>query len=244
MRKPVIAVVAVVAVLAAGVATGYAYYFSGMRTAPKPLALASASPSAAASQDTGASTTGAAITGKWTVSQGSTAGYRVKEVFAGQTSTHEAVARSSSVTGGFSVTSAASGLQAQAIRFAAQLSDLQSQDQVAGFNVSQRDRIVSRSLDVQQYPDAVFQASSAAVPTAVASGGAGTITVPGQLTIHGVTKSADARVQARLSGAQLQLVGTTAVNMTDFGIQPPQVPITKVDPQVTIEFQLVLARAA
>jgi hypothetical protein len=30
--------------------------------------------------------------------------------------------------------------------------------------------------------------------------------------------------------------------MTDFGVQPPQVPITVVQPQVTVEFQLVLVR--
>jgi hypothetical protein len=32
--------------------------------------------------------------------------------------------------------------------------------------------------------------------------------------------------------------------MTDYGVEPPQVPITTVQPQVTIEFQLVLTRSA
>jgi polyisoprenoid-binding protein YceI len=82
------------------------------------------------------------------------------------------------------------------------------------------------------------------VPAAVAGGGTASLTVPGQLTIHGTTRSADASVQVRLSGGKLQLVGSTPVTMTDFGVQPPQVPITVVDPQVTIEFQLVLARAS
>jgi hypothetical protein len=32
--------------------------------------------------------------------------------------------------------------------------------------------------------------------------------------------------------------------MTDYGVEPPQVPITTVKPQVTIEFQLVLTLSA
>jgi hypothetical protein len=31
--------------------------------------------------------------------------------------------------------------------------------------------------------------------------------------------------------------------MTDFGISPPQVPITTVDPAVTLDFQLILTKA-
>jgi polyisoprenoid-binding protein YceI len=178
------------------------------------------------------------------VAQGSKAGYRVKEVFAGQTSSHEAVARTSSVSGSFTVQRAASGLVAQDLRFAAQLADLQSADQVAGLDVGNRDRIVSRSLGVQQYAEAVFQAASAAVPDGVAGGATESLTVPGQLTIHGITRSADARVQAHLNGGQLELAGTSDIVMTDFGVEPPRVPITTVQPQVTIEFQLVLNRVA
>ncbi len=243
MRRPVIALVVVLAVVAAGLAAGYAYFFSGVRTTPRPLALSSSTPAPAASAAAG-TTTGAGLTGRWTVATGSQAGYRVKEVFAGQASSHEAVARTSSVGGGLTVQQGSSGLVAQGLRFTAQLADLQSTDQVAGFNVSQRDRIVSRSLGVQQYADAVFEAQSAPVPAGIASGSTESITVPGQLTVHGTTRSVDAHVQAHLNGSQLELVGTSAVKMTDFGVQPPQVPITTVDPQVTIEFQLVLARAA
>ncbi len=242
MRRPaIVGLAALVVLLALGAGGAYVYVFSGARTAPKPLALASpvapAATSAAASAAAGGS-----LAGSWTVSSGSQAGYRVKEQFAGQTSQHEAVARTSDVAGGVTVRAGASGLEADGLRFAAQLANLQSVDQVAGYNVSQRDRFVSRSLDVSQYPDAVFQAASVAVPASLATGGTATLMVAGQLTIHGTTRSVDANVQARLVGSALQIAGQVAVVMTDFGVTPPQAPFTVADSHVTIEFQLVLNR--
>src|SRR5579872_4332651 len=86
----------VLVVLAGGGA--YVYFFSGLRTSPQQLALQSASPTASASTST------AGLAGKWTVGTGSLAGYRVNELFAGQSSKHQAVARTSGVSGSIHVT--------------------------------------------------------------------------------------------------------------------------------------------
>lgn len=232
---------AAVLIVAAGAAGVYAYFFSGLRTSPKPLALSSPAASAPAAS---AAPAGSGLSGRWTVSQGSQVGYRVKEQFVGETSPHEAVARTSGVTGGFTVRQDSGGWVASTIRFSAQLGGLQSVDQVLGRNVSQRDFFVSRTLAVQQYPDATFQALSVTVPATLESGGTVEVTVPGQLTIHGTTRNADATVQLRLVGSQVQAAGSTAVTMTDFGITPPQVPFTTSDSHVTIEFQLVLVKGS
>lgn len=58
----------------------------------------------------------------------------------GQSSPHEAVARTSAVSGGLTVRRGISGLEATGLRFTAQLANLQSADQVAGYDVTQRDR--------------------------------------------------------------------------------------------------------
>lgn len=240
MRKPVVIAAAVVALVAmAGLGTAYAYFFSGLRTAPRPLELspATASPSVSAPAATQTS-----LAGAWKVAGGSLARYRVNEVFAGQQSAHVAVAETTAVGGGLTVQDAAGGLQATALEFTAQLGSLQSVDQVAGFNVSQRDRIVSRSLAVDQYPSATFKAQSVALPAALTSGSTVSVTIPGELTIHGVTRPAQAAVQLRLNGSHVEAVGSTSFAMTDFGVAPPQVPITVVDPNVKVEFQVVLAR--
>jgi polyisoprenoid-binding protein YceI len=241
-KQTAIGLAAAVLIVVAGAAGAYAYFFSGLRTSPKPLALSS--PAAASAPAASAAPAGSGLSGRWTVSQGSQVGYRVKEQFVGETSTHEAVARTSGVTGGFTVQQDSSGWVASTIRFSAQLGGLQSVDQVLGRNVSQRDFLVSRTLAVQQYPDATFQALSVTVPATLESGGTVEVTVPGQLTIHGTTRNADATVRLRLVGGQVQAAGSTAVTMTDFGITPPQVPFTTSDSHVTIEFQLVLVKGS
>jgi polyisoprenoid-binding protein YceI len=238
-----VVVAAVVAVVVlAGLGGAYAYFFSGLRSSPSSLAGTKSTPSAAA-QPGSTSASALNLVGNWTVSGSSQVGYRVKEQFAGQSSSHEAVARTSAVSGGLTIQQANGGLQATAINFTAQLASLQSVDQVAGFNVSQRDRIVSRSLSVDQFPDATFQAQTLDLPASVRNGGTEQVTVPGQLTIHGVTRPEQATVQIQASGSQTQASGSTTFNMTDFGITPPRVSITTVEPGVVLDFKLVLARA-
>ena len=126
----------------------------------------------------------------------------------------------------------------------AQLASLASVDQVAGYNVTNRDRIVSQSLGVGTYPTAVFQAQSVTLPAGVETGQTVTVSVPGQLTIRGVTKDVTATVQLRVSGTTAQIAGSISTNMTDFGISPPSIGFTTVQPATTIEFSLNLAASA
>jgi polyisoprenoid-binding protein YceI len=243
LKRPAVIAAGLVAIaLLAGLGGAYVYFFSGLRTTPKSLTLSGRATStpAATAATSGAGTT--ALAGNWTVASGSLAGYRVQEQFAGQSSSHEAVARTSSVSGGLSVQQSSSGLQASSIKFTAQLANLKSIDQVAGLSVSRRDSIVSQTLSVSQYPDATFQAQSVALPASAASGDTASLTIPGQLTIHGVTKSVQVAVQLKVTGSQAQAAGSTTFQMTDFGINPPQIPITTVQPKVTLEFQLDLAK--
>lgn len=108
-----------------------------------------------------------------------------------------------------SVTGDSSGYQANGITVTADLSSLHSIDTVAGRNVSQRDGIVSRQLDVQQFPNAKFVAASVSVPASVTSAKAD-ITVPGALTIHGVTKDVTITAQAQVLGDKIEIAGSVA----------------------------------
>src|SRR2546430_14484955 len=89
-RRLWIPITAVAALAVLGSAGAYVYFFSGLRTSPPSLALASpsASPSNAAS----------ASAGTWQIASGSVVGYRGKEQVVGQTSSHEAGARTGHVT--------------------------------------------------------------------------------------------------------------------------------------------------
>jgi polyisoprenoid-binding protein YceI len=216
----------------------YVYFFSGLRTSPAKLGL-TATPSATSSPATPAT----GFAGKWTVAPGSVAGYRVKELFVGQTSKHEAVARTSTVSGGLTVSGDSTAYLVSDVAITVGLADLQSKDQVAGRDVSQRDGVVSRQLDVQQFPTASFTVVSASVPAGVTTGQV-SVTAPGKLTIHGVTKDVTLTAKAQVVGDKVEIAGSTTINMTDYGVSPPQVPFVTVDSALTIEFDIFLTKSA
>ena len=235
-RNLIIAGVACVAALALAGGGAYVYFFSGLRTSPSALGL-SATPSPAASSSP------SDVAGKWTVTTGSQAEYRVQEQFVGETSKHLAVARTSTISGNLTVSGDSSGYQVSAITFTAVLSDLHSVDSVVGHSVTQRDSFVARQMNLQQFPNATFTATSASVVAADTSQQVST-TVPGKLTIHGVTKDVTATAKAQMTGGKIEIAGSVSINMTDYGISPPSVGFTTSDSQVTIGFDIFLTKSA
>ena len=238
MRNRII-IGAAVALAAMGMIAGsaYIYFFSGFRTSPSQLGLTTPSATGAPAAPS------AGLAGNWRIASGSVAGYRVKELFVGQTAKHEAVARTSTVSGGLTVSGDSSGYQVSAITFNAGLADLHSIDSVAGRNVTQRDSVVSRQLDVPQFPTATFTAVSMSVPVAAASGQT-EVAVTGRLTIHGVTKHVTAKAKGQVVGDRVEIAGSFSIAMQDYQVSPPQAPFVTVDPAVTIEFDLFLTKAA
>lgn len=239
-RRVWIPFAAVIALMLLGGAGTYAYFFSGLRSTPPPLSLAT--PSASTSATASATASAAAGTATWSIASGSLVGYRVNEQFVGQSSSHQAVARTSEVTGKVVIAKSGTSYEMTSATITVQLANLASVDSVAGYNVTNRDRIVQQSLDVRSFPTATFAAQSVALPAGADSGQAVTVSVPGQLTVHGVTKAVTAAIQLRVTGNSAQIAGTIATNMTDFGVSPPTIGFTTVQPAVTIEFSLNLAQ--
>jgi polyisoprenoid-binding protein YceI len=235
-RRLTFGLIAVAVLLALAGGGVYVYFFSSLRTSPQALGLQTASPAATATAST------SDMAGKWTVTSSSVVGYRVKELFAGQSTKHEAVARTSTVSGGITVAGdATSGYTITSISVAANLDGLHSVDQVAGRDVSQRDGVVSRQLEVQQFPNATFVATTASIPGPVTASKVST-TVQGDLTIHGVTKTVTATVQSQVVGGKVEVAGSAAFAMSDFGVSPPFAPFVTVDSQVVVEFDIFLAK--
>ena len=227
---------ALVVILLLGFGAVYAYFFSGLRSAPPPLALATPTPGASV---TASPVAASALDGNWTVASGSQAEYRVNEVFAGQTSSHQAVARTSALSGGLTV----AGLQVRDLTFTAQLTSLASVDTVADYPVSNRDRLVQQSLQTSQFPNAVFKAASFTLPADVTTGQPVQVSVPGQLAIHGVTRDVTASVTLQVAAGQVQALGIVNTDMATFNISPPRAPFTTVDQKVEIRVTLNFARA-
>ncbi|HEY8815930.1 MAG TPA: YceI family protein [Candidatus Dormibacteraeota bacterium] len=244
MRTRILVIVAVVvAAIAVAGGAGYVYYFSGLRTAPAQLGLSTTPTGTATPSATSTPSATASLTGSWTVSTGSVAGYRIKELFVGQASKHEAVARTSAISGALTVGSDSSGYRVSSLTFTADMISLHSVDSVAGRDVTQRDGVVSRQLEVQQFPNATFTATSVSVPGAITSQ-AVDVTVTGKLTIHGVTKDVTVKSKAQLTGGKAEIAGNTSIVMTDFGVSPPQVPFVTVDSTLLIEFDIFLTRSS
>ena len=236
-RLTIGAAILVLGLVVAG-AGAYAYYFSGLRSTPKALTLSKPSPAAS---------TASGLAGAWTVTSGSKAEYRVSEVFVGTTSPHEAVADTSTMSGGMTVAGDATGYSVSSMTFTAGMADLHSVDSVAGRNVTQRDFVVQRQIEVSRYPTASFTATSAAVPLTVSTQKVD-LSVPGRLTIHGVTKDVTASAQAQVVGDKIEVASNPSsplvIDMTDYAITPPQVPFTKVDSKVTLAFDIFLTKSA
>ena len=161
----------------------------------------------------------------------------------GQSSSHEAVARTSAVSGDVTITQSGTTYQLTAATITVQLSSLASVDSVAGYNVTNRDRIVQQSLNTSSFATAVFVVNSVVVPAGAAAGQTVTVSVPGTLTIHGVTKEVTSNLQLRVSGSSAQIAGTIVTKMTDFGVNPPSIGFTTVQPAVTIEVSLNLTQS-
>jgi polyisoprenoid-binding protein YceI len=233
-RRTVIAAAVAGALVLGAAGVGILYFVVFAGSAPQKLALSSPTPSASGSSAIPASAPGA---GTWTVAPGSVAGYRVREQLASLSAPSDAVGRTSAITGTFTLTQSASSYTVTAANFSVDVTTLTS-DQ------SRRDnRIHSQGLESDRYPTATFKLTTPiALPATAAAGQTITISATGALTIHGVTRTVTIPIDARLSGSQIELVGSITFPFSDFGMTPPSIGgFVSVQPNATMEFQLKLA---
>ena len=223
---------AVVAAGAAGVLFIYFVLFS--HSAPSPLALAS--PSATTASPTLTST---GVAGTWVVASKSVAGYRVHERLAFLSAPSDAVGRTSQITGSATITGSEGALSLTAASFTVNVQSLTS-DQ------SMRDsHIQTLGLESAQFPHATFVLSTPLTLLADATSGAEIkVSLQGALTIHGTTKTVTIPVHARLSGSQIEVVGSITFPWGEFDMQAPNVGgFVTVDSTATMEFDLFLKRS-
>jgi polyisoprenoid-binding protein YceI len=234
---------ALVAVIAGAAAIGGLWYVFFRPSGPPPAALANPSASGAASlaplPSSGASpdaTLSGSIDGTWTVdaTKGGYIGYRVQEELAG-IGGNTAVGRTSAVTGSLTL----GGTSLSAVEVTADLTELTSDDQ-------RRDgQLRQRGLETSRFPTATFKLTQpvdlGSVPT---EGQTVTATATGELTLHGVTKSVQVPIQARLSGSTVEVVGSIGIAFADYSITPPTSFIAlSVDDHGTMELDLFFKKA-
>jgi polyisoprenoid-binding protein YceI len=225
-------VVGVVTVAVLAVAGPFAYINFIKSDAPAPLTAATTTPSSPATTRAGQSTGDDPIAGSYSVTSGSQAGYRVKEVLFGQDT--EAVGRTSAVSGQITV----DGTRVTAGDFSVDLTTVQS-DQ------SRRDnQFHTRIMDTATYPTATFKLAQPIELASLPADGA-TITAKalGQLTLHGTTRQVTVDVSAQRSASSIRLSGQIPVSFADWNIPNPSFGPASTEDHGLIEFLLVLARA-
>ena len=179
------------------------------------LAPASSDPSAGATADP---STDASIDGEWTVGAGSVAGYRVREQLANLSAESDAVGRTEDVSGSITVEGARDGAQLTAGSLTVDTTTIQSDE-------GRRDnRLRNEGLQTDQFPTATFTVTQPVeVPSAALAGTPTDVTLVGDLTLHGVTKSVQIPAQAQLTDGRIQVAGSLTFPLSDFDISPPNV---------------------
>jgi polyisoprenoid-binding protein YceI len=225
-------VAGVIAVVVLAVAGPFVYINFVKSDAPAPLIAATTAPTTPATTQAGQSASDGSIAGTYSVTSGSQAGYRVKEVLFGQDA--EAVGRTSAVTGQITV----DGTRVTAGDFSVDLTTVQSDE-------SRRDnQFQGRIMDTATYPTATFKlAQPIELSSLPADGATISAKAQGQLTLHGTTRQVTVDVSAQRSAGSIRLSGQIPVTFADWNIPNPSFGPASTEDHGLIEFLLVLARA-
>ena len=238
-------IIAAVAVVAAVVIGGFVAYDQVLRgDSAAALALPTASTEPAASATTGASTAPASsaavatssdgdVAGTWNVAADSVAGYRVREQLANLPAESDAVGRTDQVTGSITVESSGTTTTLAAASLSVDMTGLTS-------DKTMRDnRLRREGLETDAFPTATFVLTAPVeVPAAALAGTASDITLTGDLTVHGVTKSVQIPAQAQLVDGTIQVAGSLTFPLSDYSIVAPNIGgvIVSIADDGTLEF--------
>jgi polyisoprenoid-binding protein YceI len=182
--------------------------------ATDPVASTAVDPVGSAAADPGAD---GDVAGTWTVSSGE-AGYRVREQLANLPAESDAVGRTTDVTGSITVEADGDATSLTAATIEVDTTTIASDE-------DRRDnRLRSEGLQTDQFPTATFTLTQPVeVPATAIAGTASDVTLVGDLTLHGVTKSVEIPAQAQLVNGTVSVAGSVSFPLADFDITAPNV---------------------
>lgn len=258
-RTALVAVVAILLIVVGGGAAAWAVFLRGDEVAPLALpssgttAGSSAAAGASGGTDTGTATGSGAATlapgsgagidaaslpGTWSIAADSVVGYRVRERLASLTADSDAVGRTNGITGTATIISSGGTLSLTAADFSVDMTSLASDRQM-------RDNRLRRDgIETDAFPTATFTLTQpVAIPTTVTTGDAIDVTLHGDLTLHGVTKTIDIPAKARINGSVIEVAGSYTFPFADYQINAPNIAgFVAVEDQGTLEFLVNLAK--
>lgn len=232
----VILIAAIVVVLGIGGFIVYDQVLRGDSAAALSLPAASAAPAASSAADSSAAPAASFdgdVAGTWNVATGSVAGYRVRERLANLPAESDAIGRTDQVTGSITLESSGTSTTLTAGSLTVDTTSIRS-------DKSMRDnRLRTEGLQTDTFPTATFKLTKPVdVPAAALAGTPTDITLIGDLTLHGVTKSVDIPGQAQLVNGTIQVAGSLSFPLTDYSIVAPNIGgvIVSIADTGTLEF--------
>ncbi len=174
--------------------------------------------------------------GVWTVAKGNEAvfaGYRILELFGGETVKKTAAGRTSNVTATFAV----AGTTVDKIDVTVDMTTLKS-------DRPPRDNMIrGQGLQTDTFKTATFKSTApVTLPAKPELNKSVEVAVKGDLTLHGVTKPAELKVSATWEGAAIKLSGSAPVVLADYGITKLDIGPVTIDDHGDLEFQLVMVK--
>lgn len=240
LAKIVLAVAAVVAVAGAGL-----WYVVLRDTAPETASLdaidvpanagtAGAGGSGGTGGAGGGAETPTSADGTWTVVAGQDVfvGYRIDELFAGQTIEKTATGRTPVVEGSIAI----EGSTISEATFTADLSELASDE-------GRRDAALgTRGLQTEAFPEATFILTApVTLPSVPTVGDEVTVEATGDLTLRDVTRPVTLELTARWTGSAITVAGSAPIVLADFQIDVIEIPgFVVIEDNGVLELQLVL----
>lgn len=161
--------------------------------------------------------------------------YRVREQLVNVSLPNDAIGRASTITGGIALDSTG-GVIAGGSQFVIDVTTLKSdRDRRNGY-------VRGRLLETEQFPTVTF------APTAVSgvrlplpTSGETSFTIPGNLTVKGVTYPVTWQGKGSFSGGEFSGTAATAFSFADFNLTKPRVPVLlSVEDTIKLEYDFKL----
>jgi polyisoprenoid-binding protein YceI len=204
-----------------------------------PASSAAAGASTAPTSSTSTAAAAGDVAGTWNIAADSVAGYRVREQLANLPAESDAVGRTSDVTGSITVETSGATTTVTAGSLSVDMTSLTS-------DKTMRDnRLKREGLETDAFPTAtVTLTAPVVVPAAALAGTASDITMTGDLTVHGVTKSVQIPAKAQLVNGTIQVAGSLTFPLSDYAIVAPNIGgfVVSIADEGTLEFLVNFAK--
>lgn len=197
----------------------------------KALAAASDTTLVGAVGSEGSEGSDSSVSGTWTVQAPSTAGYRVKEILMGQDT--EGVGRTDKVEGTVTIVGSSVTTAELSVDLASVASDQTRRDQ----------QFRTRIMNTDEFPVAIFTLAEpielGAIP---ADGGSVSVTAAGALSMRGEERNVQIPLEARRSGAIIEISGTYEIVFAEWEIPDPSNQAVSTSDRGMLEFLVTLGR--